>query len=1074
MSDLLKDYQAPIINPLPVQVAGIGQPVLSLNGSDWTLEGQPATVPSYVTNMEGEYTFERALDILPEWQNQRIFIRFEGVNCQARVFISAGGLTDGQFVKEHYGGFLSWDCEITDYVTSAKTHTLAVKVTDKPRELAPFQQGGIIRDVLLYAVPKTHFFRLHASTAFTDDTYTDGVLTIDTGVTGDYEKVELRLSAPDQQEMILGTVTGDAVVSSQYQVPAPLKWDSEHPHLYLLTARLYQAGECVEVVQKRIGFRQLKRMGSRVFVNGQEIKLRGINHHDVHPLTGRCITRELAETDVRLFKEANINFIRTSHYPPRADFLDLCDEYGIYVEDEAGMAFTGYGTDLTQDDPEYREKYLNHFAEMIERDKSHPCVIIWSLANESYWGKNHGLCLQWARQEDPERLTIFSYPITQNEEDDCPDLWSAHYTNWDAPLDEMTEAFRRSLYLGEKRPVLHDESTHIPCYDQASLTRDPGQRDFWGETIGPFWERIWKTQGVLGCAIWAGIDDVILGQQQGRAYTWGIIDGWRRKKPEYWHVRKAFSPVAITDGPRPAADGIYLELDNRFNHTNLQEVRITWELGSASGELRGPAAAPGEQGSLIIPVAVISPAARLKLTFRDAWDLVVDERELELAAKRQLWPAFSGGAPAVTELSGEYQITGKDYRLHLSRETGLITASYQEDELILTGGPFLHLNGLDLEPWQLERLTLENEADTLLIQLTGSYGPVGVHFTIVLDDGGLMEVFWTITKMPYPSPRKVAVTSSIINHQGGYREVGISFTAAPGLNELRWQKKGLWDVYPDWHIGRLTGRALKHYPGPESRPEQAPVREWKDEEYNELLLPADPGRRGIRDFYALKSRIETAALGNQRGVLRLFSDGQEAVRMEILPAQKQLILDTDERMVYHGSWQQQENRGHSFGGTETSSKRAGDWCELNFTGTGIVWYSSLDRICGTADVYLDGQLAAAGIDLGCSRSGKDPRGYSKHWRYPVFVKEGLTLGEHVLKIVVTGNPAQGADSSYVNMDAIWILGDGEEGDTRFIINREFNYPELSWADYVKPPILVQSGYSGKSCLQISKNFSHDI
>ena len=159
-------------------------------------------------------------------------------------------------------------------------------------------------------------------------------------------------------------------------------------------------------------------------LNGAPLKLRGINRHDIHPVTGRAITHELVEADVRLFREANINFIRTSHYPPRPDFLDLCDEYGIYVEDETAVAFLGQEIDCRENDPEFTSRFMDQFAELIERDRSHPCVILWSLANESFWGTNIAMQNAYAHQEDPSRLTIFSYPITRHEEDDRADIWS--------------------------------------------------------------------------------------------------------------------------------------------------------------------------------------------------------------------------------------------------------------------------------------------------------------------------------------------------------------------------------------------------------------------------------------------------------------------------------------------------------------------------------------------------------------------------------------------------------------------------------------------------------------------------
>lgn len=181
-----------------------------------------------------------------------------------------------------------------------------------------------------------------------------------------------------------------------------------------------------------------------------------------------------------------------------------------------------------------------------------------------------------------------------------------------------------------------------------------------------------------------------------------------------------------------------------------------------------------------------------------------------------------------------------------------------------------------------------------------------------------------------------------------------------------------------------------------------------------------------------------------------------------------MVYDRNPAVAYYGEWFQKNNRYHSFGGTETWSRNAGDWCSYTFTGTGIVWYSGLDRICGTADVYIDDCLYAQGIDLGCTRAGKDPRGYRKHYRYPVFSAIDLPMGEHTLKIVVPGRQAENSFNSYVIIDAFLILDGNEVGDTSFIINNEFNYPEIAWADYCKPAIIVDTGYTGKAYVAIGK------
>lgn len=1078
-------YPRPKLNPLPQKTEGVEEAIISLNGSDWKWNPEPGenftelewedasweetSIPSEKEAGEEEYAFIRLLDIPEDWRGKKIFLRFDGVNCLARVFV------DGKKAGEHYGGFVSWDCEITGLVKAGGTHRLIVGVTDKPKDVSPFHRGGIIRDVMLYTLPCISLARFQAKTVLVN-AYRDALLTVEAFIEGGAAQLTFELLPPegrnteDEGPQWLGSITAEdgCELTAQYDIAGPEKWDSEHPWLYTLVAEVIQDGRVLERVEKKIGFRQIEKCGNQVLVNGQVIKLRGINHHDTYPKTGRCITREQAEEDVRLFKEANINFIRTSHYPPRPDFLDFCDQYGIYVEDEIAVAFLGFSANLTQDDPAYRDSYLGQFAEMLERDKSHPSVIIWSLANESRWGINHGLMLKYARCEDPDRLTIFSYPMTQMEEDDVTDLWSVHYANWDSKLDDMTECFRRSFYDGAPIPVLHDECTHIPHNDWKGQKHDPAIREFWGETPKRFWKRIWETKGALGCAVWGGIDHVELHNGMPEGPEWGILDGWRRKKPEYWNLRKAYSPIVVEMEPRACKAGICLTVLNRFNHTNLSEVKVNWQSGTQEGWLYGPDVLPGKEGSLIIP-AVFYPGEMLNLTFMDSFGFQVEEKSWMLGGEKIQLPRLSGEAPEVKE-DGEFiVVSGLKFRLEFSRETGLITAGYESDRLVITGGPFLHLKGLDLEPWSLEKIEWRKGPECVQINIDGKYGPVGVHFTISIDAQGLMEVIYTVTDMPYPSPRKVAITSSIVSHQGGYDEVGVFFTVAKDLNRLTWKRKGLWDVYPDWHIGRLEGEAWKENPDGINLPACSPSWEWKQDEMDWTVFGKyEFGHHCTRDFSSMKAYIEKASLNNGDAVFTALSDGRDSVRMEQLFDEKHLFSDQDPDIVYHGNWFLQENRYHSFGGTETWSGNSGDWCSYTFNGTGIVWYSSLDRICGKANIYIDGRLEEQGLDLSCSRIGKDPRDYKKCYRYPVFSVSNLPEGKHTIKIEVTGEKGSNCCNSYVIIDAFLVLDGRENGDIRFIIDSEFNYPEISWADYCKPPVKVENGYTKKIYIRLGR------
>ena len=452
----------------------------------------------------------------------------------------------------------------------------------------------------------------------------------------------------------------DGFNSHSFSITSPLQWDAEHPNLYTITLELEQDGVVLERVSRTFGFRQIAREGNRLFVNGKEIKMRGSCRHEVTPLNGRATTRELIEEDVRLFKEANCNYIRTSHYPPSEYFLELCDRYGIYVEDELALAFIARTLDYTQQDPQHTTRYLTHFSDLVARDYSHPCVIIWSLCNESFGGYNFDLLNRFAKATDPTRVTKFSYPMTIREEYEPVDIWSIHYSNYEADQAMKRDNVSVGGSWGKDMPVIHDEFVHVPCYNRTEHRRDPHVREFWGMSIARFWDKIWNTEGALGGAIWAGIDETNVYLGGGTCLEWGIIDIWRRRKPEHYGTRRAYSPILLrgvtplmeeiaAENGRPVetitweGDTLLIPAENRFCHTNFSETTINgWlfkaaDIANASIEdcqaaktaavgcfsVDGPDLEPFEKGTLSLPVT--READYLYLEWMDAVGNQVDE-----------------------------------------------------------------------------------------------------------------------------------------------------------------------------------------------------------------------------------------------------------------------------------------------------------------------------------------------------------------------------------------------------------------------------------------------------------------
>ena len=245
--------------------------------------------------------------------------------------------------------------------------------------------GGLPRDVFLYATPREHIADVFARG------YADGRFEVDADG-------EVRLLDPD----------GRTVLDGPGRLEDPLLWSAETPHLYTLHVT---AGE--DEVSCQVGFRTVEIADRRLLLNGKPLRICGVNRHDHDDRRGRAVTRELMEADVRLMKRFNVNAVRCSHYPNDPYWLDLCDRHGLYVIDEANIEAHAYYDDLCND-PRYADAFMERVQNMVERDKNHPSVILWSLGNESGYGPNHDAAADWLRERDPTRPLHYEGAINRD------------------------------------------------------------------------------------------------------------------------------------------------------------------------------------------------------------------------------------------------------------------------------------------------------------------------------------------------------------------------------------------------------------------------------------------------------------------------------------------------------------------------------------------------------------------------------------------------------------------------------------------------------------------------------------
>ncbi len=670
--------------------------------------------------------------------------------------------------------------------------------------------------------------------------------------------------------------------TDQLYVANPVLWDAEHPRLYRFELILYKLDsisgtwEPLEKAEKKVGLRKLERKGNRLFVNHNEVKLRGVCRHEISPRNGRALTNELIEQDVALFKEANCNYIRTSHYPPSEYFLDQCDEHGIYVEDELALAFIARTLPYTQRDPKETNRYLSHFAETMARDYNHPCVIIWSLCNESFGGHNFDLLNRFAHLKDPTRMTKFSYPMTIREEHEMPDIWSIHYSEYNADLAGKKDNLSVGGAPGKDMPVLHDEYVHVACYNREEMRRDPNIRSYWGESIRIFWDNIWNTEGALGGAIWAGIDETDLYDGGNGQMEWGIIDVWRRKKPEFYMTRKAYSPIKVIHSEVKAQEKkVLLIIENRFCHTNLNEVKVQWKCGDENGIWKLPECAPGKVIKVLLSLENAEDQSPVTLEFLDGNDCQIDEMEV-FSRDYVEAPLFELSADETENIKAlkihkenqEVFITGNDFKFSFNVKTGLLTGGWaRRNNKILVGGPILNVPYLKLGAWYMTSFAVKEKQNFVEVRIQGGYEKtLSIEWIIEIQNDGTFYTTYQILHLEKHLPKQIKLRVGV--DCGGLDELGIAYILDPSVDTLSWRRnldpdqEGRISLYPTDHISRNQGTAKRF-----TRSNiwgEMPVTSWGEDMRDDILFGRYDGEyHGSNDFKSTKEDVAEAYVYNE-------------------------------------------------------------------------------------------------------------------------------------------------------------------------------------------------------------------
>lgn len=1080
--------QRPILPPEPEAVTGVKTPVMLLDGSwefrygqgDWDMVELPCDMESRYASVPGEkqYEFRKKVTIPPEWKGKHVFLRMEGAGCQAQLFIN------GAFVRSHYGSFTMWDCDVTSFAVQGELDIL-LKTEDDKKGTCPYQTGGVIRSVKLFALPEAYLETVHIDTKW-DGSYQDAQLCVMLGCHAGGGAV-VKVQVLDAQGNI---ILKDSPVAFQndaeektalFTITNPKKWDSEHPYLYTLRLEVERDNQVVETVSKSFGFRQVEIQGRALFVNGEPVKLRGVGRHEISPRCGKTVDDALTEQDVIAFKKANINFVRCAHYPHRELFLDLCDRYGLYVLSETAAAYVEDSVASTQNDPLYYDKYLNQFAEMLEAQRNHPSVILWGLGSDSTWGVNFRAEQAYAKAEDPNRPVLFNAPMSMGETDTPPDVWSVHYAAYNLDLAEYYDhmvighthgsddppGYALGYGIDFNMPVLHDEFALPACYNRDQQKNDPAVREFWGESIRRFWDKMWQTEGVLGGSVWSAIDQVNIYDGGSDAMEWGLLDVWRREKPEYYHVKKAYAPVRMGLEPVLDSTGLTFPLENRFNHTNLKELTVDCKVNGTPISCELPSLKPREKGELVIP-GTYDKGDVIEIAF--LLDGQAVEEEKVIFGGRQIVEAAVSGSVSLTEEEDYVVVRSGDASFRFSKKSCLLDEAKVGDTVALAGGPFLSFTGIRLPDWEAGDLNAQIDGDRAEVILKGRYGHVAeLTYTITITGNGAFETQYTIDALHMPMPRTVKANVGL--DVGGLDELGVYYLAPDSFDTLSWERDALWTVYPADHIGRPVGSASKDggkVPAFGEKPENS----WMQDQVSYALYGKyDLPLRGTNDFRSMKHHIRHAELKNLEGVcVKALSDGKDSVRMEVAPNSEEMIDDRSPAVRYEGTWYAMEEKSGCFRDTETVSKTAGDYAEVTFEGTGIVWYGSTDMIHGCAAVSVDGVVKDPKISLYVDEVEKPgmSRGYEKRYGKMLYSVTGLPYGTHTLRIEVLGEKVPLSQDTCVSVDAFRVLS-GKPGYVKFIVNNDYNYTRLVWGNYMKDAVRVGDGFTGCVRMQLGQD-----
>jgi len=667
--------------PVPSNWQMYGYDIPHYTNVDYPYPVDPPYVPA--DNPAGVYI--RDIQIAKAWADKEIYIKFEGVDSCFYLFIN------GKEIGYSQCSHNPTEFCITPFLREGQNRVCVVvyKWCDGSylEDQDAYRLSGIFRDVALLARDKAHVRDMFIHTALTND-YTCADITVDMEYVGS-DSANLTVFAPGGKQVYAAKKIGDKHRFSLKDIDT---WTAETPRLYQF---VFDCGG--EFICQHVGMRQIETAPNcALLINGKPVKLKGVNHHDTHPELGHTTPLAHMECDIKIMKQHNVNTVRTSHYPPPPEFLHLCDVYGLYVVDEADLESHGFCSaalkwayqpynveNFISDRPEWEAAHVDRAIRLVERDKNHASVIMWSMGNESNFGVNFEAMMKWTHERDNSRLVHYEGAAFADDHEGV-DVVSRMYPN----LAQVEQAGKNAAK--DKRPYFMCEYSH-------AMGVGPGD-------LAQYWEHIYKYPRLIGGCIWEWADHAItlaadddcpandyyaygghFGEfpHSSNFCSDGLVRPDRSPSSGLLEMKAVYQPIKFTAVDVAAGK---LRIANLQDFATLDGLVINWRImcdgkTAAQGSYPLKGVSPKRSGNVTLPYTLpescrlgcfldLSVCTTQDTLWAKRWHSIgYSQFELPVQQKRA-YTAAKCGALSVTECGTYITIDGTDFSYIFDKHNG--------------------------------------------------------------------------------------------------------------------------------------------------------------------------------------------------------------------------------------------------------------------------------------------------------------------------------------------------------------------------------------------------------------------